>query len=185
MIKKTICLFTIIICLQSCSFKERERKLDELQKELTKKEQDLMLREQGLEVRERQLADTKQSLDSVKNQIKSAETQHPVIVGRWVVKMSCVETSCDGSALGDTKTEQWDIRYNGGSIVVKAYSGKVLTRIYTGSINGNVLQITDESQDSDVSIGAILKLSSGRLAGKREIHQKDCKIIYAVTAEKL
>ncbi|ACU03473.1 MULTISPECIES: hypothetical protein [Pedobacter] len=172
-------LFFLAICLQSCGLNEREKKA-------AQKEQELLAWEQRLKIKEQDLDNIKHALDSAKKQIDSVSTDNPAIIGKWSVKMSCTETSCEGSALGDTKTEQWEMSYKENHIVVKAYSGLVLTRVYTGSYKDNVLKIVEEKPNSDALISATLNfLAEGRMDGSREIVQKDCKIVYALNAKKL
>lgn len=178
-------LIIIICCLQSCGLNEREKNLQKLQQEIAQKEQGLLAWEQRLKLKEEALDQARQSLDSVKMQVDSASVYDPAIVGKWTVKMSCIETTCDGSALGDTKTEQWDISYNHKSIVVKAYSGPVLIRVYVGKYRDNQLKVVDERPNADVSFKAALNfVNEKRMDGTREILQANCKIVYALTAEK-
>ncbi|TCC97424.1 hypothetical protein [Pedobacter psychroterrae] len=180
-----IILFIFIVFLQSCGLNEREKNLQILQKEIAQKEQGLLAWEQRLKLKEEALEHARQSLDSAKMQADSASVYDPAIVGKWIVKMSCIETTCDGSALGDTKTEQWDISYNQKSIVVKAYSGPVLIRVYVGNYRDNQLKVLDERPNVDVSFKAALNfINEKRMDGTREILQANCKIVYALTAEK-
>lgn len=179
-------LFISVVLLQSCGVNDREQKLKQKQEEMMLKEQQLMVWEQQLKIRERQLETEKVSLDSVKKQIDSAGVYNPAISGKWSVKMSCTETSCDGSAIGDTKTEQWYISYNQNRVTVRAYSGPVLIRVYVGAYKNNSLKIVDEKPNPDALIGATLNfINEGRMDGIREIRQKDCKIVYVLNARKL
>lgn len=182
----SILLVTIIILFQSCGMSDREKTLTQRQEEISLKEQQLMVWEQQLKMKERELETEKVSLDSVKKQIDSAGIFNPAISGKWSVKMSCTETSCDGSAIGDTKTEQWYISYDQNTVTVKAYSGSILIRVYVGSYKNNALKIIDEKPNADASIGATLNfINEGRMDGIREIRQKDCKIVYVLNARKL
>ncbi|WP_316810985.1 hypothetical protein [Pedobacter heparinus] len=174
-----ISLFLLIVFLQSCGLNEREKRT-------AQKEQELLAWEQRLKVKEQELDNIKHSLDSAKKQIDSVSMDNPAIIGKWSVKMSCTETSCEGSALGDTKTEQWEMTYRDNHIIVKAYSGLVLIREYVGSYHNNVLKIVEEKPNSDALISATLNfLGEGRMDGAREIAQKDCKIVYALNAKKI
>ncbi len=182
---KLIFLFILIVFIQSCGLNEREKNIKKLQLEIAQKEQSLLAWEQRLKLKEQDLDHAKQSLDSAKMQTDSGSLYNPAINGKWIVKMSCIETSCEGSALGDTKTEQWDISYNQNTVIVKAYSGPVLIRVYTGKYKDNQLKIVDERPNIDVSFKAALNfISAAKMDGTREIIQKDCKIVYALTAEK-
>lgn len=182
----SLLLLMMIVFLQSCGLNEREKKLKQQQEEIVLKEQQLAAWEQQLKLKEQKLETEKVSLDSAKKQIDSVAVYNPALTGKWSVKMSCTETSCEGSAIGDTKTEQWYISYDQNVVTVRAYSGPVLIRVYVGTYKNNSLKIVDEKQTAGVSIGATLNfLSEGRMDGIREIRQKDCKIVYVLNARKL
>jgi hypothetical protein len=182
--KQTAIMVVILaLSLQGCGLSEREKNLQKQQMEINQKEQQLVVWEQRLKMREQELNNAKQVLDSAHLQADTA--YNPLIIGKWVAKMTCVKTSCDGSAIGDTKTEQWDIRYNGEEVLVKAYSGPVLIRVYSGSYRNKVLKISEEKRNSEALISANLNfIDSNRMDGLREISQKDCKIVYELTLEK-
>ncbi|RZM20873.1 MAG: hypothetical protein EOO88_34930 [Pedobacter sp.] len=178
-------LFLCFFVLLGCGPNGQEKSLKERQNLAAQKEQELLAWEQQLKMKEIELENTKQVLDSAKKQIDSASTVNPDIVGKWVVKMTCTETNCEGSALGDTKTEQWEISYEGTTVLVKAYSGLVLTRVYTGKYKDNVLSIVDEKPNNDATFSATLKfIDNKRMDGTREVLQKTCKIVYALNIQR-
>lgn len=178
-----ILVIFLAISLQGCGLSEREKNLQKQQQEINKKEQQLLAWEQRLTMREQEIDNAKHVLDSAQINIDTA--YNALLAGRWIVKMTCTETNCDGSALGDTKTEQWEISYTDNNVVVKAYSGVVLIRIYNGSYNNKILKIVDEKPNAQASFSASLNFINGsRMDGVREIRQKDCKIVYALTLEK-
>lgn len=182
----SIPIFLLVILLQGCGLNEREKNLIKRQKETVQKEQQLLAWEQRLKLKEQELDGIRQSLDSAKKQIGSITAGNPAIIGKWTVKMSCIETNCEGSALGDTKTEQWVMSYKGNNVIVNAYSGLVLIRVYIGNYNNNVLKIVDEKPNSGALISATLNLvNEERMDGYREIRQKNCKIVYALNARKV
>jgi hypothetical protein len=179
-------IFFLVIFLQGCGLNEREKNLKKQQQETARKEQQLLAWEQRLKLKEQELDGIRLSLDSAKRQIGSITAGNPAIIGKWTVKMSCIETSCEGSALGDTKTEQWIMSYKDNNVIVNAYSGLVLIRVYIGSYNNNVLKIADEKPNSGALISATLNLiNEERMDGSREIKQKDCRIVYALSARKV
>jgi hypothetical protein len=182
--KQTAILIIFIpFLLHGCGPSEHEKNLQKEQLEIKQKEQQLFAWEQRLKIREQELNNTKQVLDSAQLHVDTA--YNPLIIGKWIVKMTCTQTTCDGSAIGDMKTEQWDIQYNGENVVVKAYSGPVLIRVYTGSYKNKVLRIVDEKPNTKALISANLNFINGnRMDGLREISQKDCKIVYELTLEK-
>ncbi|MEJ5960824.1 hypothetical protein [Pedobacter immunditicola] len=182
-----VLLLMLTISLQSCGLNEREKKLKKRLKETTRKEQQLLAWEQRLKMKEDSLEFAKQSLDSTNKGTDTVSTYDPAIVGKWNVKMSCIETSCSGSAIGDTKTETWAISYMQNTVVVNAYSGTVLTRVYIGTYKNKVLQILDEKPNAGALIIANLNFTSeDRMDGNREVVQNDdCKIVYALNARKV
>lgn len=182
----SILLLIIVVFSQSCGVNEREKKLKSRQEEIVKKEQQLLVWEQQLKMKEQALAHEKLHLDSFKYQKDAVAVDNPAIIGQWNVKMNCTETSCEGSALGDTKTEQWHISYDQNKVMVRAYSGPVLIRIYVGTFKNNTLKIVDEKPNADALIGATLNFTTDeRMEGVREIKQKTCKIVYELNARKV
>src|SRR5665647_409499 len=92
----------------SCNYNQ---KADELQKKevaLDQKEQELDLKEKSLQVKEEELLKKEKRFDSTMNN-DTIHLTNQAVVGLWAVKMTCTETTCTGSAVGDNKTEQWDI----------------------------------------------------------------------------
>ncbi|MCH5596694.1 hypothetical protein [Niabella ginsengisoli] len=159
--------------------KEKEGALNNKQKELLLWEQQLTQREVFLEERERRLDSTKREIDSV-------VVHGPSVVGKWQVQMQCVETSCEGSAIGDVKNEQWEFSTENNAIVVKAYAGKNLSRIYNGSYTRSGLQLIDQNSHSSTTMEVTLRiLNEGKMDGIREIKLPNCKTTYSITAGRL
>lgn len=176
------CLFLLAIFLQSCGFKEREQTITRKEKELEVLEAELLRKEQQLAEKEKALLARELTLDSTHQNADSANQYEPGIVGRWLVKMNCTQTTCEGSAIGDVKVEHWDINYGeANSVIVKAYAGKVLTRIYKGfySTDSGLHLLHENSITVSLSFN-----DKGNMEGTREITQPDCKIVYALSAEK-
>jgi hypothetical protein len=102
--------------------------------------------------------------------------------------MNCIETDCPGSAIGDTKTEQWDMSYEGSDVIAKAFANNKLVRVYKGHLKGNSLSLAVEQQvPSDASMTVALTLANEDiLEGHREIRQSSgCRIIYSLEATKI
>ena len=180
--KWLISMLPLLFLLQSCGLKEREQNLTRREKEIAQKQTDLLLKEQQLAQKEKDLAAKELSLDSTRRQIDSVNIYNADLIGKWSVKMNCTETTCEGSAIGDTKSEQWEINYNPDhSVTVKAFAGKNLSRIYTGYYKTTGLHLVDEN-----TIHVTLSLKSkDKMEGIREILQPNCKIIYSISAEKI
>ena len=77
--------------------------------------------------------------------------QHQKIQGLWRVEMKCTETNCAGSAVGDIKTEQWNMEVNGNEVVVKARSNRHPAKSYYGSFAGNMLKLSAEQDSTEVN----------------------------------
>jgi len=179
--KHTIYFFVLVVLLQGCGFREREQNITKKERELVQREADLTVREQQVVLKEQLLKDKELLLDSTRKQIDSINSYNPAIIGTWLVKMKCIETSCEGSAIGDSKTEQWEISYDSThTVIVKAFSGKRLARVYTGYYKSGNLELNDES-----AIHVVLSFSDkNKMEGTREITQENCKIIYGLSADK-
>jgi hypothetical protein len=186
--KPMICLLFSAILFSGCSLQQKEEALKKKEAELNQKEQELILREKTLQFKEEELTKKQMRLDSVAKD--SSLLVHPDLTGAWSTKMTCVETTCAGSAVGDTKTEQWIIAYEADHIIAKAMTNNKLTRVYTGSFNGNTIELSQESEvaDSEPSATMTVRLmvkDSTNLEGQREIvRDNNCKIVYALQMQK-
>jgi hypothetical protein len=104
--------------------------------------------------------------------------------------MRCTETTCSGSAVGDTKNEQWEISYENNGIVAKAFSENKLVRVYTGSNNEGIVELSTEPDNPDLSkstrmIVRLQSIKENEISGLREILRPDnCHIIYALELKK-
>lgn len=179
-------IFIIALLFGSCGIGEREKAVKEKEAALNEQQQALLLLEQQLTQKEKLLQEREYKLDSTKREIDSVVIHGPSIVGKWQVKMQCVETSCTGSAIGDIKTEQWEFASSGNDIVMKAYAGKNLTRIYNGNYTQRGLFLADNSAPGTAKIEVTLRiLNEKKMDGIREIMLTDCKTTYSITADRL
>ncbi len=184
-----ICLLVIAIILTTgCGLKERENALDQKAKNLNEKEQHLLSLEKQLQLREEDLTKREKVLDSTHKLIDSIGIFNQELVGKWQIKMSCTETTCAGSAIGDTQTEQWEIAYVNNNIIVNAFAGKKLVRVYSGTFNEGVLHLSSQNQPAaeTMIIVNLRYIKINRMEGERIISQEgNCKIVYALQADKL
>lgn len=179
-------LLVIILLFSSCGLEQRERSARAKEAELNERQQSLLLLEQQLNEKQKLLEEREYRLDSTKREIDSVVIHGPSLAGKWQVKMQCVETSCPGSAIGDVKTEQWEFSSTDNNIVVKAFAGKTLTRIYNGSYTQRGLQLLDKSTPGTTKIEVTLRmLNDKKMDGIREIILPDCKTTYSINAERL
>lgn len=130
-------------------------------------------------------------LDSTaKNPADSFFAQHPQLPGKWNVTMRCTETTCQGSAVGDTKNEQWEISYQNNQIVAQAFSDNKLVRVYSGSHNGSTVELATEPDNPDPLLSTkmivrIQEIKEKEIRGQREIIRPDnCHIIYSLELKK-
>src|SRR4051812_11562762 len=120
--KQMILFMAVFFMVAACDTRRKELALERKQAELNQKEQQLLLKEKTLEFREEELSRKEKKMDSA----ALADTSfinNPDLPGSWLVRMTCIETTCPGSAVGDTRTEQWLISYENNHVIAKAMSG--------------------------------------------------------------
>ena len=141
------------------------------------------------EVKEQELLLKEAMLDSTVHQ-DSILRFDSTIIGRWSVKMVCKETTCSGSAVGDTKNEQWEITSQGTQYIAKAMSGDQLIRVYSGIYTGNTLELiaeleTTSGQPAAKMVVRLHIVNEKRLEGQREIvRENSCKVLYLMEMDK-
>jgi hypothetical protein len=189
--KQYMFLFSLtILFLQSCDLRQREEDLQAKEAKVNQKEQELLLKEKTLQLKENELAKKQQQIDSTAIRDTIAQV-NAKLVGTWNVKMTCTETSCTGSAVGDTKIEAWDISYQDKNVLAKAKVNNELVRVYSGTYNGNILELVEAhdtpTTPSPTKIIVRLRLASDlQMEGQREIERiGDCKILYSVLMDKI
>lgn len=180
------CLLAAVF-ISGCGMQEREAALQEKEAALTQKEQELAKREEALRIREEELL-SKHRRDST--QQDSTQVRNANLLGRWEVKMVCRETSCPGSAIGDTKSELWDIAFQQGQVVATALENNLVVRTYTGKYTNNVLELTEtvvRSSESPATrmVVHLKPVDAGTMEGQREIIRLgDCRIVYDLELSK-
>ncbi|MFD1873198.1 hypothetical protein [Hymenobacter bucti] len=184
--KKTALLPLGILLLAGCQNQEREQRLQKKEAELAHREQELLLREKALTLREQADQKAQQAVDSVRG-LPLVDTALVRLAGTWATRMNCIETDCAGSAIGDSKNEQWEFSTEQGQVLVRASVGSKVVRVYSGRLQGSELLLTAQHQAGetlpDAIITAQLQLTADqRLEGRREINRPDnCRIVYALT----
>lgn len=176
-------LFSLIML--SCNnqdakdMEERGVALDKLRDSLLVKERQLDLKAQELEKRE-------QMLDSTTTNAPEGII-NPNLTGKWQVKMTCVETNCTGSAIGDVRNEQWNLSYRNDLFIVEGLTNGVVNTLYTGLYNGSELQLNADNTAAGTVISIVLTpAEGGTMTGRREVTQAGgCKIFYRLNLTKL
>ncbi|MDO9373790.1 MAG: hypothetical protein Q7T76_05215 [Ferruginibacter sp.] len=187
-------LLSSLIASPGCSADEQEKMLQAKETKLNEKEQQLSIREQTIQLKEEELTRRQQLLDSTTVKVPALPDTlsrlHPQLPGVWNVTMRCTETTCAGSAVGDTKTEQWQLSFQNNNIIVQAMSDKKLLRIYTGSYIANFFELSShqEGVDQQQATKMLVKLQvkkADEMTGQREIiRENDCRIVYALELRK-
>lgn len=182
-----LCLLATCL-LSGCGMQEREAALKKREAALALREQELVRKEESLRLREETLLQKQQSQDSALQD--SSVFANANLEGRWSVKMVCTETSCAGSAIGDTKSELWDFSYQNGRVMATAIENNLVVRTYSGTYKNNLLELTETVERSSESPATqilvhIKPLSETTMEGQREIIRLgDCRIVYALELTK-
>lgn len=104
--------------------------------------------------------------------------------------MTCTETTCPGSAVGDTKFETWELTNQNNQITAQAFADGQLVRVYSGTYQNQVLELTADVALSPAAptTKMLVRLNSvnrSTLEGQREIVRSgDCRIVYALQLSK-
>ena len=189
--KSVFFLLLMLPFLISCNNRQQEKRLQQKELELNQKEQELLLKERSLQDREDQLAERENILDSSTNKllVDTSVLLNTQLPGVYNATMHCTETTCPGSAVGDTKTEQWEINYQNNQVIVKAISGNKQIRVYSGNYSGNILELSSQQNDSippaTKMIVRLQETKEDEMEGQREIIRgEDCHIVYALQLKK-
>ena len=190
MSKISLYLFCIVFVAASCDFREREQALQKREAAVYEKEQQLLVREKTVALKEAELLQKIKGTDST-HTTDTTHTINTALTGNWRVKMTCTETSCTGSAIGDIRNERWGLEYQGNLLVAKATADEKLIRVYSGFYTGNTIELAEDRNStvapSSAKMVVRLRLvDSTNLEGEREIvRDNNCKIVYAMQMEKI
>jgi hypothetical protein len=176
----------ILFCSSGCEYRVKED-LKKREKMLDEKEQLIILKEKQLQEREESLAKREQLLDSAAN---GARQLNDTIIGKWNVTMTCTESTCSGSAVGDSKSESWQLSYQSSTLVAKVSVNEKIVRIYTGFYKENTIELVDNVADTAIHSATKMTVrltmsDADHMEGYREIvRDNSCKVVYAVRLEK-
>lgn len=190
--RQFIYIVFLLLFFASCENSQKARLLDQKEKMLLEKEQHIVLQEQSLVLRESALALKEKKVDSASLKFinDSLAATRPDIRGIWLVKMICTETTCSTSAVGDTKTEQWEISQEQTLIIAKSTSNDKTGKIYSGKYIGETIELAalQDSSEAGRSTKMIVRLQptkENEMEGQRQIiRSDDCQIIYAMQLKK-
>lgn len=177
-------LLAVILLLSSCNFQQREQELQRKEDSLLRKEADLAILEKSLLLKENELEQREHLLDSVQRE----DTNYiidPKLVGVWNVRMVCTETSCPGSAVGDTKNETWRVSFQGKWLIAAMVSRDQVGRIYTGKytsdgiyLKGDVDAADTTAANTRIEVRLQVKDNKNMEGLRRIIREGNCVINY-------
>jgi hypothetical protein len=184
------CLF--FLTAFSCNTDEREKNLEQKAIDLNRLEQELELKRQSLAQKEEELIQRERLIDSTSAKISydTLAVLHPNLPGMYNVIMKCTEATCPGYAVGDTKSEQWELEFGNNQVMIKAMSDKKLVRIYKGSYTAGSMELFAQADTgSTVQAGnmtvRLQEIKQNQLRGLREITRQDnCRIVYELDLQK-
>jgi hypothetical protein len=180
-------LLFILIAAIACTSRKREDALQKWEDSLAVKESELAAKEKTLAIREAELLQRLQSLDSSRSQ-DTLQDINPALAGIWSVQMTCTETTCTGSAVGDTKNEQWELSYQGHLLLARAMTDNKVVRVYSGVLTGNTAQLAEQKDSTllpEIKMTVRLRINGdANMEGEREIVRENCKIVYALEMQK-
>lgn len=185
-------LLIVLPTLSRCTSKEQQERLNQKIKEVNLKEQQLQAKEQEWQAKDIELNRLRKVVDSLTtlHQQDSLDVLPAQWQGSWVVKMECTQTSCPGSAVGDTKTEVWDITAQDKTVTAKATKDKQPIRQYAGYFMNNTLFLLFDNTQTDPTAAVRMQVSlqqtgAKKLQGQRDLTQADgCRITYSLSLDK-
>jgi hypothetical protein len=179
----------IVSFLMACGNREGSDQLKLRELKVIQKEEELKIFEQKLISKDIEISGREQLLDSLEHFSDTTGIYNSKLIGNWTVIMKCIETTCEGSALGDTKTERWNISYHNNRVVVKVMSKNTISRVYLGVYTETGLTVQSRQLEGDLLTSMKIQLnqiSDSKMDGIREINQGgNCKIIYSVGLSKI
>lgn len=183
-------LLLLLVCITGCETEQQKNEWNKRMAALEEKEQQLKAWEEALQLRESALNTRQQAADS--SQIADTlQTLPPALTGSWNVQMTCTETTCAGSAVGDVKNEQWELSNEANRLIARASTKGQLVRVYSGTYTNGAIELTEERASTTGPEPAQMSvrlevISNNRMEGQREIiRENNCRIVYALQLEAL
>lgn len=196
--KLLIPLLFLFMCF-GCTNDQRRSELDAREAELKKKQTELLALQRNVFLKEQELIRREKALDSATQamhiqadslNISNDTTQSiPYLNGLWSVTLVCTLSTCENFAVGDTKSEVWNITTQQNKVFAQVVSGKQLIRAYDGTAEANSIYLNDNNQRSDTTSGSVnrirLKMNTANtLEGERELIRSNCGVVYSVKMQK-
>jgi hypothetical protein len=180
---------SIIILLLTNSCSDNGTLMKAKEDSLNRREAELNRRELALRQREELLKEGLRQKDSIAGTDSTALLQQ--FTGQWSARLTCVEATCTGYAVGDIKNEEWNISFEEGKVLTRARADGQEIRVYSGQINGAVLEMGEDLQKTPSPAAAqmivrLQQVRTGVLEGRREVfRENNCKIVFDLHLELL
>lgn len=180
-------LLVFLLILAACGPSAEQTEMKTRTAQLQQKQDSLLEKEKLLTMKEQELAVREMRLDSLLKKMDTTGVYEPRLTGKWKIKMTCIETSCTGSAVGDTRTEQWELKYQEYNVMAYALKDGKVTRTYSGVFQNALLKLgVQKEHETEADMNVELSFTTDtKMEGRREIVQPDgCKIVYTLEADK-
>jgi hypothetical protein len=183
---------TLFFSLSACKTDNREKMLAQKAAQLDTMERQLEQRRQSLALKEAELLRKEKLIDSISTRTitDTLGRLHPGLPGLYNVAMRCTETTCPESAVGDTKSEQWQLTIADNQVIAEAMSNQKIVRVYKGRYSGNTIELVAQADTASAlpagqMIVRLQEVGENQLRGTREITRQDnCRIVYELNLQK-
>ncbi len=168
-----------LFALLSCTDSAKEEQLNLREKTLSEKEQLFAAKEQDYE-KLKMLRDSLQAVPDSTATVRFSKS----FLGRYNGKMICTDSNCSENAVGDLRSDVWEILEDGVKITNKNGNEK----FYKGQFNNNELKLINEEAApaliSEITLNFSDSLTS-RIKGNRLLKRENCISKFSVELEKL
>ena len=180
----SIIFFIILLMFTSCTYSEKEKKLQE-------RENSLMLKEKEFAAKEDEYRNLIAMRDSITQQADSVVVNNlPAnILGKWNGKMVCTESNCPEHAIGDQRTDIWEFSENGKTVLAKVTDRSGNLKVYSGNYSNSELNLQskeDSTSTRKTEINLIWNnLQANSLKGIRKVSaNNNCVAKFTLELEK-
>lgn len=139
------------------------------------------------------LEDEKQKAEEERIKLENKRYTHEDIAGEWEVIMKAVKSDCEGTTLGDIRTEKWLINFENDFVVINVIGNTNTNKEYSGTFDGKNIIVSaldkviekklfkDETKILGKTTVNLKVENSSLITGKREVVKNGpCQIEYEV-----
>lgn len=168
--------FLLIIIVLGISFSCNPKKTDEI----TERERVLSEKEKAFELKAADYAVLKKmrdSLGAIENTPEITPALPENLLGTWVSKMVCTESTCKEHVIGDQRNDDFEIFRSNNQLSAKLSNKTGTSRIYTGSFDGEAIKLIYQSDSTAANptktVFIFREVAPERISGIRETTGKD------------